>query len=187
MHLPKSIDISLVTGTFPGGSDSRESVCSARDSRFDPRVGKIPWRRKRQPTPVFLWDNPMDSRAWWATVHGRKESDITEQLTLSLTPQLWDVCRPYPRIEYIWASEDGFNTPESESLQASRRRRCQEAFLSLTSPFAVLPCPYTIPTPLSYSPQTTGASRLIQRQHSTEPELLSFSLLLTSYLSAVKP
>ena len=55
---------------------------------------------------------------------GRKESDITEQLTLSLTPQLGDVCRPYPRIEYIWASEDGFNTPDSESLQASRRRRC---------------------------------------------------------------
>ena len=45
---------------------------------FDPWVGKIPWRRERIPTAVF-WpgefhglDNP------W----GRKESDITEQLSL---------------------------------------------------------------------------------------------------------
>ena len=29
---------------------------SARDKRprFDPRVGKIPWRRAQQPAPVFL-------------------------------------------------------------------------------------------------------------------------------------
>jgi len=26
----------------------------ARDTRFNPWVGKIPWRRKWQPTPVFL-------------------------------------------------------------------------------------------------------------------------------------
>jgi len=25
-----------------------------RETRFNPRVGKIPWRRKWQPTPVFL-------------------------------------------------------------------------------------------------------------------------------------
>ena len=35
---------------------------------FDPRVRKIPWRRKWQHAPVFL---PGKSRgAWWATVHG---------------------------------------------------------------------------------------------------------------------
>ena len=32
---------------FPGGPDSKESACNAGD-------GKIPWRRKWQPTPVFL-------------------------------------------------------------------------------------------------------------------------------------
>ena len=36
-----------------GGSDGKESVSSA-DSWFDTWVGKIPWRRTRQPTPVFL-------------------------------------------------------------------------------------------------------------------------------------
>jgi len=39
---------------FPGGSDGKECACNARDPEFDPWVGKIPWRRKRQPTPVFL-------------------------------------------------------------------------------------------------------------------------------------
>ena len=46
---------------------------------FNPWVGKIPWRRERLPTPVF----------WPGEVHGlyspwgHKESDMTEQLSLS--------------------------------------------------------------------------------------------------------
>ena len=40
--------------------------------------GKIPWRRKWQPTPVFLPGNPTDPEVWWATVHGvAEESDMT--------------------------------------------------------------------------------------------------------------
>ena len=35
----------------------------------DSWVGKIPWRRKWQPTLVFLPENPKDRRAWWAAVH----------------------------------------------------------------------------------------------------------------------
>ena len=40
-----------------------------RGPGFNPWVGKVPWRRKWQPTPVFLPENPMDGEAWWATVH----------------------------------------------------------------------------------------------------------------------
>ena len=36
--------------SFPGGSDGKE--CGIRG--FNPWVGKIPWRRKWQPTPIFL-------------------------------------------------------------------------------------------------------------------------------------
>ena len=36
---------------------------------FDPWVGKIPWRRKWQPTPVFLPGESMDRGTWQATVH----------------------------------------------------------------------------------------------------------------------
>ena len=57
------------------------SFClQCRRSRFDPWVGKIPWRRERLPTPVF----------WPGELHGLyspwgcKESDMTEQLSLSL-------------------------------------------------------------------------------------------------------
>ena len=43
-----------------------------RRSRFNSWVGKIPWRRKCQPTPVFM---PGKSHgAWWATVPGVAKS-----------------------------------------------------------------------------------------------------------------
>ena len=41
-------------GGFPGG---KESICQCRRCKrrgFDPQVGKIPWSRKWQPTPVVL-------------------------------------------------------------------------------------------------------------------------------------
>ena len=58
---------------FPGGSSGKESTCQYRRCRFDPWVGKIPWRKKWQPTPVFLlglipWpEKPGDL---WPTVRG---------------------------------------------------------------------------------------------------------------------
>ena len=48
-----------------------------RRPRFDPWVGKIPWRRKWQPTPVFLPGKSYGKRSPW----GRKESDSIERLT----------------------------------------------------------------------------------------------------------
>ena len=42
---------------FPGGASSKELTYQyrrARRHRFDFWVGKIPWRREWQPTPVFL-------------------------------------------------------------------------------------------------------------------------------------
>ena len=45
------------------------------ETTFNPCVGKIPWRRAGQPTPVFLpGECPMDRGAWWATVHGVAKS-----------------------------------------------------------------------------------------------------------------
>ena len=39
---------------FPSGSSGKESTCQCRRHRLALRVMKIPWKRKRQPTPVFL-------------------------------------------------------------------------------------------------------------------------------------
>ena len=40
--------------SFKGGASGEKSTCQCRRCEFDPWVGKIPWRRKLQPTPVFL-------------------------------------------------------------------------------------------------------------------------------------
>ena len=86
---PKNTEVgslSLLQGIFPtqgsnpeiGRASCRERVClEFRRPGFDPWVGKIPWRRKRLPTPVF----------WPGEFHGldRKESDRTEQLSLTLS------------------------------------------------------------------------------------------------------
>ena len=55
----------------------KESACQCRSHRrcgFDPWVGKIPWRRKWQPTALFLPGSPMDRGAWRATAHGVTKS-----------------------------------------------------------------------------------------------------------------
>ena len=39
---------------FPGGSVVKGSTYQCRRHQFSPWVGKIPWRREWQPTPVFL-------------------------------------------------------------------------------------------------------------------------------------
>ena len=41
-------------GWLPWWLSGKESACQYRRHRFDPWVGKIPWWRKWQPTPVFL-------------------------------------------------------------------------------------------------------------------------------------
>ena len=63
---------------FPGGASGREPTCQFRRHRrhgFDPWVGKIPWRRPWQPTPVFLPGEPHGQRIladfspWGAECH----------------------------------------------------------------------------------------------------------------------
>ena len=39
---------------FPCGSVGKESACNVGDLGLIPGLGKIPWRRDRLPTPVFL-------------------------------------------------------------------------------------------------------------------------------------
>ena len=66
---------------FPGGSGGKSICLQCWRPRFDPWVGKIPWRRKLQPTPVLL---PRKFHGWRSLVGyspwGRKESDRTERL-----------------------------------------------------------------------------------------------------------
>ena len=48
-------------------------------------MGKIPWRREWQPTPVFLTGESHGQRSFAGnSPYGHKESDTTEQMALSL-------------------------------------------------------------------------------------------------------
>ena len=63
-------------GTFSNGSTVRNpSQCrSHRECRFNPWVEKILWRGNGNPLQYSCQYNPMDRKAWWATVHGVTKS-----------------------------------------------------------------------------------------------------------------
>ena len=59
---------------LPRGLSGKESTCQCKRCTFDPWVRKIPWRRKWQPTPVFLAGKFHGQRSLVDTVHGGAES-----------------------------------------------------------------------------------------------------------------
>ena len=62
---------------FPGGSVVKNSLVK-QEHRFDPWVGKIPWRRKWQSTPVFLPGKSHGERSLMGySPWGCKELDTT--------------------------------------------------------------------------------------------------------------
>ena len=69
---------------FPSGLDSKESACNAGDPVLIPGSGRSPGEGNGYPLHYSCLENSMGRGAWWATVHGAAESDMTEQLTLSL-------------------------------------------------------------------------------------------------------
>ena len=51
---------------FPGGASGKELACQCRRHKrlgFDPWVGKIPWRKAWQLTPVFLPGESLGQRS----------------------------------------------------------------------------------------------------------------------------
>ena len=77
--------LSLVQKSFSGGSYGKESACQHRWLRrcgFDPWVGKIPWRRKWQPSLVSLPEKSHGHRSLvgyspWIAKNGTRLSDWT--------------------------------------------------------------------------------------------------------------
>ena len=64
---------------FSGDTSGKESTCQCRRCEFDPWVGKIPWRRAWQPTPVFLPGESHGQRSLEdCGPQGHKESDTIE-------------------------------------------------------------------------------------------------------------
>ena len=76
---------------LPGSASAQEPACQCRIYKrcgFDPWVGKMPWRRKCQPTLVFLSGKPHGQRSlagYSPWVH--KELDTTERTCSLATKQ----------------------------------------------------------------------------------------------------
>ena len=59
---------------FPGGSDGKESACSAEDLGLIPGSGRYPGEGNGYPLLYSGLENPMDRGAWSAAVQGVTKS-----------------------------------------------------------------------------------------------------------------
>ena len=141
---------------FPGGSAIKKGL------EFDPWVRKIPWRRKWQPTPVFLPGKSHGHR-------DRKESDTTEWLDTNTREY---VQRSVVRIEN-WGTPT-FRSWEGEASEVGRRWRSRQSWKPNEERVS-----YVVLT----HGQTSGTSCL----YSWKQVFASFLQNLTSWISSVKP
>ena len=97
-----------------------KNLPAMQDTRVGSLVGKIPWRRKWLPTPVFLPGESHGQRSLAGCgLWGRKESNTTEQLTLS-----------FSLIQrYILIKDEKQFTTEFQAWEV-RKKQSQKAFHS---------------------------------------------------------
>ena len=69
-----SIQEYLFNNSFPGGSKGKAPACNAGDPGSIPGLGSSPGKRNGNPLQYSCLENPLDGRAWWATVHGVAKS-----------------------------------------------------------------------------------------------------------------
>ena len=75
-------------GCFPGGSDGKESACSAGDVGSIPGSGRSPGEGNGNLLQYSCLENLIDRGAWWATSPwGCKESVTTEHADAKIKKQ----------------------------------------------------------------------------------------------------
>ena len=73
---------------FPGGSEVKASACIVGDLGSIPGSGRSPGEGNGNPLQYSCLENPMDGRAWWATVH-RVTKSRTRLNDLTLSRSKW--------------------------------------------------------------------------------------------------
>ena len=117
---------------FPCDSVGRLHLQCGRPG-FNPWVGKILWRRERLPTPVF-W--PGEFHGLYRP-RGRKESDMTERLSLSYTHIIFSLVQLLSCVRL-------FATPWTAACQASTSIINSWSLLKLVSITLVMPSNHLI-------------------------------------------
>ena len=60
----------IIKCNLPNGSVGKESACNAGDLDLNPGMGRSPGEGNGKPLQYSCLENPMDTEAWWATIHG---------------------------------------------------------------------------------------------------------------------
>ena len=103
--------LSIINMGFRGGTSGKNFTCQCRrckSHRFYAWVWKIPWRRKWQPTPIFL---PGESHGQRSLVgsQGCRESDRTGRITHTHTHThthtliwlIWKICKEVSHLLHL--------------------------------------------------------------------------------------
>ena len=98
---------------FPWWLSGKEPICQCRRCRFDPWIRKISWRRKWQPTSVFLPGKSHIQRSLvgysqWGVKRVRHDlaTQQQQQQPQHLTPQLLTIYWA-PTMHRVWGYNDG--------------------------------------------------------------------------------
>ena len=133
---------------FPGGPRGKEAASQCRSCKghgVDPWVGKIPWRRTRQPTPVFLpgASHGQKSLAGYSP-RGCKESDSMRAWQSRLGVSL------------VFRQVGSLRSGSRESIMTSSRLNAAAGgrYLPFTSEAAEAPC---LVDDLTKTPQATDS------------------------------
>ena len=92
---PISLSFSLHNTRLPSWLSGKESACQCRRQGFDPWVGKIPWMKKWQPTPVFFAGKSLGQRSladyspWGRRRDNRSNLHPIHFLTTLLFVNIW--------------------------------------------------------------------------------------------------
>ena len=96
---------------LPRWLSGKESTCQCRTHRFDPWVGKIPWRRKWLLTPIFLPGEPHGQRS----LAGYSPWSRKSQTRLANKSQLVYALEKYQAVSLLVEWKRGFENDQDLS------------------------------------------------------------------------
>ena len=102
---------------FPGGASGKEPACQCKRCKrcgFDPWVGKTPWRRAWQPTPVFL-----PGKSPWTGEQGRLQTigsqrvghDWNDLARMHTTSHPWEILKKTSNTKCWWCGAHSYVAP----------------------------------------------------------------------------